>query len=263
MHGRITKQLSKTRRINMSKSTIETLQKTQKGLIIVALSLGAVGLGFVFHGVYAFGLNDKSSLNLLGDYLGGTTGSFWSAAGLIVVYLAFIAQRLQLEMQNDEINETKEGLRKQVFENTFFNLLKLHSSTVRDIDIIVAHNQIRGKDCIRTIMNDLKATYINVDGNTNEERIRNALNDLLRRHSLDISTYFNSLYPLIILVEKKEGDEYNYYSAIIVSQLSSYELALLYYYSLVDTKYSNFVEKNEILRKVNNYPNSDSLLLFN
>jgi hypothetical protein len=112
-------------------------------------------------------------------------------------------------------------------------------------------------------MNDLKSTYINVDGNTNEERARNALKDLLRRHSLDISTYFNSLYPLIILVEKKEGDEYSNYSAIIVSQLSSYESALLYYYSLVDSKYSNFVEKNEIFRKVNNYPNSNSLLLFN
>jgi hypothetical protein len=245
----------------MANSTIEKLQKTQRILIIIALILGAIGLAFVIHGINIYGLYNKDNLNLLGDYLGGTTGSFWSAAGLIVVYLAFIAQRLQLEMQNDEINETKEGLVKQVFENTFFNLLKLHSSTVRDIDMMISHTSIKGKDCIRAIMNDLKSAYNNSDGNTDKEKAINTLNDLLERHSLDISTYFNSLFPIISLVESKEGEQYNYYSSIVVSQLSSYESALLYYYSLVDDKFSDFVIKNDILKRVSNSPNSASLLL--
>jgi hypothetical protein len=245
----------------MANTTIERLKKTQRIMIVIALVLGAIGLAFVIHGLYFFGLCNKGNLNLLGDYLGGTTGSFWSAAGLVVVYLAFIAQRLQLEMQNEEINETKEGLEKQVFENTFFNLLKLHSSTVRDIDMMVSHTPIRGKDCIRAIMNDFKSAYNNADGNSTEEKAINTMQGLLPKHSLDISTFFNSLFALISMVESKQGEQYKYYSSIIVSQLSSYESALLYYYSLVDSRFSKFVAENEIFKRVNESFNSPSLLL--
>lgn len=245
----------------MANSTIETLKKTQRVLIVIALILGAIGIAFVFHGICIFGLSSKDNLNLLGDYLGGTTGSFWSAAGLLVVYLAFIAQRLQLEMQNEEINETKEGLEKQVFENTFFNLLKLHSSTVRDIDMMVSQTPIRGKDCIRSIFNDLKSIYNNIDGDSQNDKTINAMNELISKHSLDISTFFNSLFPIINMIENKQNEQYTYYSSIIISQLSSYETALLYYYSLIDPKFSTFVIKNEVLKKVEDSPNGSSLLL--
>lgn len=84
--------------------------------------------------------------NELGDFIGGTSGTFASFAGLAFVYVAFLGQRLQILMQQEELElnrkelqETREeikGQRKQLvlqnkqfqiqsFETVFFSLLNL------------------------------------------------------------------------------------------------------------------------------------------
>jgi hypothetical protein len=222
--------------------------KTRSILVLIAVLLGVCGLAFAIHGLLVYGFCvDK--LNLLGDYLGGTTGSFWGAASLIVVYLGFEAQRSQLVMQSEEIKETKISFEKQQFENTFFILLNLHSQTVRDIDLTSGTVPIRGKDCIRTIYQELKSIGNNSPGDSKQERIRNAFEEVSKSHSLDITTYVNSLRPIIRLLDSQPSNiEIEFYDSILASQLSNYESAFLFYYQEVDRSFSGFLERSDLLK---------------
>jgi hypothetical protein len=76
-------------------------------------------------------------LSSLGSYLQGTVGSLWALAGVILIYVAFLGQRLQLikqdiEMvkQDAQILEQNNQMAKQQFESGFFQLLTLQSGIV-------------------------------------------------------------------------------------------------------------------------------------
>ena len=49
--------------------------------------------------------------NELGDFIGGTSGTFASFAGLAFVYVAFLGQRLQILMQQEELELNRKELR--------------------------------------------------------------------------------------------------------------------------------------------------------
>lgn len=99
--------------------------------------------GFILPAIYH---NGKLQLNEFGDYIGGTTGSLWGLAGLILVYVAFLGQKQQLLYQEieialnrEELQSTREELKGQKeelaeqnklnrlrrFEDTFFNFLSM------------------------------------------------------------------------------------------------------------------------------------------
>lgn len=82
--------------------------------------------------------------NELGDFIGGTSGTFASFAGLAFVYVAFLGQRLQILMQQEELELNRKELKEtrneirgqkeqlelqnkqfqiQSFENVFFELI--------------------------------------------------------------------------------------------------------------------------------------------
>ncbi len=80
------------------------------------------------------GLGSRSSI---GEFFGGTVGTIWTLAGIILFYLALIYQRRELELQRKELVETGQILDRQSqtielqqFENTFFSfsnfIEKLH-----------------------------------------------------------------------------------------------------------------------------------------
>lgn len=84
--------------------------------------------------------------NELGDFIGGTSGTFASFAGLAFVYVAFLGQRLQILMQQEELELNRQEMKdtrieiqgqkeqlvlqnkqfqRQSFESVFFSLIEL------------------------------------------------------------------------------------------------------------------------------------------
>ena len=109
-----------------------------------------VGIGLIVSliGLLVFIFTDLK-LNEFGDFLAGSVASLWALAGLFLIYVAFLGQKQQLIYQQFELRDTKEELRgqkeqlkiqnrqmkKQIFESTFFQLLRLHNEIVDGIDV--------------------------------------------------------------------------------------------------------------------------------
>jgi hypothetical protein len=88
-------------------------------------------LGFVagFIG-YKTPRSDDNFLNDLGNfgsYLQGTTASFWSLAGLLIIFVAFLAQKQQLKRQETELEEQAKQFRMQHEAPSERHLLKIIS----------------------------------------------------------------------------------------------------------------------------------------
>lgn len=79
--------------------------------------------------------------NEVGDYLGGTMVGLWSLAGLFFIYVAFLGQRLDIQLTKNELQETRKVhdrqttlMNRQQFDNLFFNLIQTHNQIVNDLD---------------------------------------------------------------------------------------------------------------------------------
>ena len=199
-------------------------------------------------------------LNLLGDFLAGSVASIWSLAGLFFIYVAFLGQkqqllnqqleimfsqievkytRLELEGQKNEMIEQNQTLRKQRFENTFFQLLTLHHQIVNGMDVRSSGGPVikQGRDVFRSRYNSLKGKihHLNLD-ETAAEYLK-----LYKAWQLDFGHYFRNLYHIIKFVHNSElSDTEKYkYVTLVRAQLSTHELLLIFYNCIS----SNGVEK--------------------
>jgi biopolymer transport protein ExbB/TolQ len=81
-------------------------------------------------------------LGVVGDFFGGTTVGLLSLASIIFVIAAIVMQKEELALQREEVRKTREEyevtnqtMKKQQFENTFFNMLNLHQSILKEINL--------------------------------------------------------------------------------------------------------------------------------
>jgi hypothetical protein len=130
-------------------SSDKAIEKIVKVLFFAGLVAGAVGIIiFSWQQHLVFGLKaDTSLMGDLGSFFSGTVGAIWSLASIILFYLALKEQRRDIKINQDALNlqideleqtryvylEQSDIFRIQTFENTFFQLLQLHSSTVNNL----------------------------------------------------------------------------------------------------------------------------------
>lgn len=124
--------------------------------IILFTRIGAASaiiavIPLIWAGIEVLGNHGFFKENELGDFIGGTSGTFASFAGLAFVYVGFLGQRLQILMQQEELElnrkelqDTREEIKgqkeqlklqnkhfeNQLFESTFFNLLENYKNSL-------------------------------------------------------------------------------------------------------------------------------------
>lgn len=67
----------------------------------------------------------------VGDFIGGVIGSVWALAGVFLYFSALKLQQQELKSQREEMATSQKLLDQQLFEGTFFNLLKAQEN-IRD-----------------------------------------------------------------------------------------------------------------------------------
>lgn len=211
--------------------------------------------GYEFFGI----IGDSSGL--LGTILSGL-------AFLLLIYTATLqknelslqrkeleATRTELENQKKEFQIQNQTLKRQQFENTFFNMLSLQQNIINSLEYGLKDSNKYYKSrkvfeilCIEFF---LKIKGIETDKNiklNDKGKIRDTYYEFKDRIILD--HYFRYLYRILKFVdenylitdEEKEG-----YIDILRATLSPYELVLLYYDSLWYDKMRNFIDKYNIL----------------
>lgn len=217
--------------------------------ICISLAILFVILGFVaaFIG-YKTPRSDDNFLNDLGNfgsYLQGTTASFWSLAGLLIIFVAFLAQKEQLKQQQAELarqeqqfRSQQESIKRQNFESAFFQLLSLHNQNVIQLRGTVDGIEVEGRACFEKWFNQIFRkdfdSWIKRNPGRDAKVVETASDYYLSFHKTNranFSHYFRTLYHVFKFV--KFGDipdgEKKRYASLARAQLSANELAFLFY----------------------------------
>lgn len=196
---------------------------------------------------------------VFGDSFGLLTSLFSGLAfsGLIITILL---QREDILLQRQELTETRNEIKFQNFESTFFQMLRLHNNIVDSIDIrklgkdksIVA----TGRDCFVIFFRDLKKSYDDEVARflevTELEMVVVSYDMFWDSKKQDLGHYFRYLYRLFKYVDESfvKKDQKALYASIVRAQLSDYETALLFYNCLSShgsEKFKPLVEKYWLL----------------
>ena len=240
------------------------------GLLVAGVIVVLVVSAFVI--IEAYG--NPESPGTFGDMFGAANALFSALAFVGVVY-AILLQRREIHLQGEELRQTKEELMKQreqmelqnqtlcnqSFENTFFQLLRLHNEMVAAMETKgsgAESNEIasRGRSCFVSFLGEVKRQLQPASRKTCGQ-LRDALSgaymDFYERHQSDLGHYFRSLYNTVKLVDRSPVADKRLYTNLIRAQLSSYELALLFYNCLSELGYNKFkplLEKYSMLKNM-------------
>ena len=148
---------------------------------------------------------------------------------------------------------------RQSFENTLFNMLSLQQEIVNklsfsgikntldlntnffggmEVKVIPEKIDLLGRSVFEELYNEVEVTYVNINGKeAKEDGIKNILNKRIDFYSQIKETtlfdhYFRHLYRIFKYIKESDliAEEEKYeYSCIVRSQLSDYELVMLFY----------------------------------
>lgn len=167
--------------------------------------------------------------------------------------------RKELEGQKEQLKLQNETIKSQIFENTFFQLLRLQNDLINSIEHKkhLSSQMLKGRDCFSTF-------YVMLHERYNKQKEENPCLDeleLINKIYLDlfnsiqgkVGHYFRNLYNIIKFVKKSSTMDKRFYTNLVRAQLSSYELLLLCYNCLSELgreKFKPLIEEFALLKTV-------------
>jgi len=207
-----------------------------------------------------------------GDMFGAVNALFsgLAFAGLIIT---ITQQNRALQLQQDEIIENGNIIKRQIFDNTFFSMLSMHNDLVNSIDLRDSRTKIltvEGKDCFEVFFTRLEKE-INSYISKSVEATQIVKEDIVKgmeigkyielyeafykKNQKNLGHYYRNLYSLVSMVDNSalDDDSKYQYVKIVRAQLSMYELMLLFYncLSIGKDKFKPLVEKYALLKHIN------------
>lgn len=202
-------------------------------------------------GASGYVLYDETNRGTFGDMFGAVNALFTGLAFAILIFTVWLQrhelslQRKELELtrhelqgQKEQLLEQNQTLRVQRFENTFFQLLRVHNDIISAIDLMDEEGHTtKSRDCFRVFYKRLRkifgphVMYDTPDDDSLATASRTYL-EFYDAHQEEIGHYFRHLYHIIKFVKTSDIDDKRRYTTFVRAQLSSYELALLFYNGL-------------------------------
>lgn len=223
---------------------------------------------------------DFQKFGVFGDSFGAVNALF-SGLAFTGLFYAILLQRRELELQRKELKDTREVLQsqkleaekqnatlaQQTFDNTFFQLLRLHNDIVSAIELRKSSDSTqiiaKGRKCFKIFYDYLENAYTNMTvgmpANNQQEllqRIEKAYSFFFLEYEREVGHYFRSLYNIVKYVDTShiKDEDKRIYTNLVRAQLSSNELKLLLYNclsSLGKEKFKPLVERYSLLKSVN------------
>lgn len=229
-------------------------------LLIIVAAIWAIS-GFVLY--------SQPERGTFGDMFGAANALFSGLAFASLIYTIFL-QRRELSLQRIELSLTRtelEGqklqlaaqndvLRIQNFENTFFQLLKLHNDIINSIDLRTSNGDItRGRDCFNSFFRRFRSKYLTLQrANLNldsREIALKAYSQFYTELQNEIGHYFITLYNIIKFIHESDIPNKKFYTNLVRAQLSTQELLLLFYNCSSSTgseKFKPLIEEYALLK---------------
>lgn len=243
------------------------------GLCALLAVAGGIGMAYLFfyeikktHPNY---WEDVEVLGVMGEFLGGTVGSIWALAGVILFFLALIYQKRELSMQREELKESRKIMENQSttiaiqqFENTFFQLLNFHINGSKNIRNTTTANGklMNGFDTLfnafKKEVKTVKSRRKNMGGNKiapDDETFEMCFNTVYEGYKNTFQHYLENYRTLVTLITNKSHDP-EFYFNILKSHFTEQEVLVQFYYIILfakDEKLTNIAEKFGLFQKLN------------
>ncbi|MCB5206539.1 putative phage abortive infection protein [Methylovorus mays] len=169
-----------------------------------------------------------------GDYMGGTLNPILSFFAFVFLVRTLALQQQSIQIQKDELSLTREEMKKttraleiQNIEGVFFQLLKRNTELLNNIAFSTSTNG-NGVQTLYLVLHPL----INLEARDNESVIKGFLNSI-KTIKVSAGPYLSNLYLIIDMIDKNNELDFvdkNKYIDIVKSQLTSWEVAFLFYY---------------------------------
>jgi hypothetical protein len=216
---------------------------------------------FIWAGVQVLANQSFFKENELGDFIGGTSGTFASFAGLAFIYVGFLGQQLQILMQQEELELNRQemestrneirGQKKQLklqnkqfqiqsFETTFFTLISYYDQQLKRV-----FSEKSSPSGAR--MNHFKSQILEqVKIEEGDEFVRDklihnrreAFQKSFEHMDEDIESILRCVYNVTIHVYKnREFIDEKYFLDVFYRKLSISEINLIYYGLFTGTGY--------------------------
>jgi hypothetical protein len=232
---------------------------TKIAWLLIGFGIFAVVYGYLaFVGKTPPNNVDRNELALLGNFLQGAVASVWSLAAFIFIYVAFLGQQQQLEETREQLIKQDAVARQQRFENSFFELLRLHHNLVDEIrETDFKGETVHGRSCFSILYNRLGQswqTYARSPG-SDLEKIQRAYAEFYASHQAQVGHYFRNLYHIVRFVDESAPESNARYAKLVRAQLSSAEVLLLFYNGVSSLGYAKFkplIEKYALLEQIPN-----------
>lgn len=244
--------------------------------IVILLILGYGGIIIYFSWPITLGNVDKAGV--FGDSFGVLT-SLFSGLAFAGIVLTILLQREELQLQRKELSLTREELKltreelqkqhitikHQNFENTFFQMLRLHNDIVNAIDLrdssMATRNVIStGRDCFVTFYNRITFFYQHEKrenpGQSEDKYLEDGYSKFWKETQKDLGHYFRYLYTIFKFVDSSDVDDKRFYTNIVCAQLSDHELLVLFYNCLYIPGVEKFKPLAEKFAIFDNLPES-------
>lgn len=253
-------------------------------MLIIMITIGIVATVFIFH--FSENCNQAGTI---GDTLSGV----FTSLAFICAIIAIILQSNELSLQREELKQTRkelEGqkeqfqiqnqtLKRQQFENTFFNMLKTQNNITYNLEF-----GIEGYDSYRAGRRVFEKIYYLLENKIQKEQKIFCEEDKKLREEIikiydsiycvkNLDHYFRHMYRIVKFVKetdfsfcladeedknktkeekiKKIKHEKYQYTSILRATLSPYELVLLFYNCLnEENKFSPLIEEYCLLQNI-------------
>ena len=175
----------------------------------------------------------------------GTVNALFTALAFVGFLTTIFLQRKELILQRVELSLTRkvlEGQEKQIkvqsstfhqqrFENTFFELIRIHIEIVSALSKSGRKTEIRGRECLGSQVNTLRQIWTEFGGKVTN-LIDEAMDKLYNDNPPHLGHYFRQLYHIVLFVHSSEVQKKQRYADFIQAQLNNDELVLLAYNGL-------------------------------
>lgn len=204
---------------------------------ILFVGIGAVAMAVYFYWTRFSGpiSTDAAVWGQFGDYIGGVLNPTFSFLAFIALIMTVVLQIRQIQNSSAESKKSDQALKsqlanlqQQIFEGTFFQMLKLHNDIISALQ--EPNEEVNGRACFKAILDDLKfGTGLHRGDIVDISTFDAEYEGFYQKHEPTLAHYFRLLYTLIKLVKASQIPDKRFYTNIVRAQLSSHELELLFF----------------------------------
>lgn len=245
--------------------------------VLAVCALLAIGLGLYVSYLFIDRINalgdsiwtDHNLLGMAGEFLGGTVGSIWALAGVILFFLALIYQKRELVLQRMELHESRKIMESQSktiaiqqFENTFFQLLNFHIQAASQIRATINNGSRKSVNAFDGLYGDFKKETNALKKRRksdagafkpSDESFEHCFAAVYEGYKNTFQHYLENYKTLLLFVKNKSHDPSFYYN-VLKSHFTEQEVLIHFYYVVLVSKnpdLKEIIEEQHLFQKLN------------